>query len=352
MTRNPQCLVIGDTHFNNSYPGYLEAQLKSCFDMVNKIKPKYVVFLGDIYHHRKPSPEVIVGVDRMFRKLSLIPGVTKMFILRGNHDSANRSDDGLTVLTTLEGNGAKINIIDQTELEEDLNFLFIPHYENEDTILESMTYAKDRDTIVFGHFGFEGCMNSTGFFDFELKKEDFKHRTILGHIHAYSRHTNITVLGTPWSTNFGEVDQTHYVGLLTMSDNGLWGDLKLKTPSYSPRHYVATEESLEPMGEDIADPNFFTVLRVIVSNFTEQNYSDLKAECKEKYAAKHVDIKFQPILDKKLSKRLSGYNPNTPIANIDDDIVNKYIEEQSTAIPIEDLKEGLDIIKRYEDNET
>ena len=342
------CMIIGDTHFNNSYPGYLEAQIESCIKMVEKRFPKYIVFLGDIYHHRKPSPEVIVGVDKLFGRLSRVPGVTNIFILRGNHDSANRSDDGLTVLSTLEGKG-KVKVIDQAKLFYELNFLFIPHYESEDSVKDHLTKVKDRNTIVFGHFGFEGCMNSTGFFDFDLKKEDFNNRTILGHIHAYSKHDNITILGTPWSTNFGECDGTHYIGMLERLPNGSWGELELEQPDYSPRHYVVAESSIEPMGDDISDPKFFTILRVVVSNFTEQNYSDLKKICKENYGAKYVDIKFQPVLDKKLSSRLSGYNPNTPVANIDDDIVEKYIEEQSTSIPIEELREGLKIINSYED---
>lgn len=344
-------MVIGDTHFNNSYPGYLESQIESCYKMVSKAKPKYIVFLGDIYHHRKPSPEVIVGVNGLFNRLALVPGLTKIYILRGNHDSANRSDDGLTVLSTLQGPSRKVDLVDQTKFDHDLNFLLIPHYEDEKIIRESLDFAEDENTIVFGHFGFEGCMNSTGFFDFDLQKEDFKNRTILGHIHAYSKHGDITVLGTPWSTNFGECDQIHYTGMLERAEDGSWGDLELQQVEHSPRHYVVQEDSLEPMGDDIADPRFFTILRIVVSNFTEQNYAELKAVCKEKYNAKHVDIKFQPILDKKLSNRLSGYNPNTPVASIDDDIVNKYIEEQSTTIPMEELRDGLDIIKRYEDQD-
>ena len=346
-----KCLVIGDTHFDNKYPGYLQAQVKSCYDIINSVKPTHVVFLGDIFHHRKPNPEVIVETHKLFSKIALIPGLKKAYILRGNHDSANRSDDGLTVLETLDYPSSKATVVTQTLIDDDLKFVLIPHYEDEERIKEELSNAPD-GYVVFGHFGFDGCINSTGFLDFHLNKEDFKNKTILGHIHNYAKHDHITILGTPWTTSFGECDKTSYVGVMETDENGFWGDLTLIQPENTVRHYVVTEDSLEPMKEDIEDSRYFTVLRVVVSNFSSQNYSDIKKDCKENYNAKHVDIKFEPVVDKKLKKRLSGYNPSQPVSNIDDKIVDKYIEEQSTTIPVENIRDGLQIIKRYEDSES
>lgn len=346
-----KCLIIGDTHFDNKYPGYLDAQTDSILRMVKEHKPTHVVFLGDIFHHRKPHPEVVVKTHNLFQKISLSPGLKKSYVLRGNHDSANRSDDGLTSLETLNYPGSKVTVVTQTYKDHDLDFLLIPHYEDQERIKGALADASDSD-IVFGHFGFDGCINSTGFLDFNLGKEHFNNRTFLGHIHKYTDHDHITILGTPWSTSFGECDKTNYVGIIQRPKNKSWGPLKLVKTTNTIRHYAVTEDALEPMKEEIEDPNYFTVLRVIVSNFSTQNYSEIKKTCKENYNAKYVDIKFEPIVDKKLKSRISGYNPNTPISSIDADVVEKYIEEQSTTIPVEDIREALQIIKNYEDSES
>ena len=73
-----KCLVIGDTHYDTKCEGYLENQIESTIRIVEGGKPTHVVFLGDIFHHRKPTPEVTVAVHKMFQKLSLIPSLKLM----------------------------------------------------------------------------------------------------------------------------------------------------------------------------------------------------------------------------------------------------------------------------------
>jgi len=345
---NSKCLIIGDTHFDSPFKGYLDNQVETCLKLIDSSKPKYVVFLGDIYHHRKPHPEVIVKVARLFKKISLTPGLTKVFILRGNHDSANKSDDGLTALETLEWSGSKVSLISQTQFDEDLNFLFIPHYENEATIKESLCYIKDKDTVVFGHFGYQGCMNSGGFMDFGFEKGVFKNRTILGHIHRYKDDGNVLVLGTPWSTNFGECDYDHFTGTITQESPGVWSPLVKKAVEFGPRYYVCPFESLEQMKEEIQDPRYFTILRVLMDKFTEEGSTDTRNNILEEYKVKHVDIKFQPIFDKKLDNRISNFDPNIPVQSIHGDMIRQYLEEQASTIPQEDLEKGLDIISDHE----
>ena len=345
-----KCLIIGDTHFDSPYNGYLESQTVSCLKLIKEHNPKYVIFLGDIFHHRKPHPEVVVAVHKLFQTISLHPGLTRIYVLRGNHDSANKSDDGLTALETLNYPGSRVRLIQQTLLDEEENFLFIPHYENEDTIQESLSYAPNEETIVFGHFGFVGCLNGAGFHDSSLETKVFKNRTILGHIHRYIKEGNVTVLGTPWTTNFGECDYDHFVGVIE-KEKGKWGDLETKKVTFGPRHYAAPLESLESMKEEIKDPDYFTILRVIVDRFSDESTSNLRFDILKKYLVAYVDLKFQPVYDTMLNSRLSNYDPNVPISDIDNDVIEKYIEEQASTIPKEALQEGLDLIKTYEDTE-
>ena len=56
-----KCLIIGDTHYDTKCEGYLENQVESTIKIVEQHKPTHIVFLGDIYHHRKPSQEVAIG---------------------------------------------------------------------------------------------------------------------------------------------------------------------------------------------------------------------------------------------------------------------------------------------------
>jgi DNA repair exonuclease SbcCD nuclease subunit len=62
-------LVIGDTHFDNQFPGYLDAQHQTLEKIVKTSQPDAVIFLGDIFHHRNPDPEVLVKTWHMVKRL-------------------------------------------------------------------------------------------------------------------------------------------------------------------------------------------------------------------------------------------------------------------------------------------
>ena len=346
-----KCLIIGDTHYDTKCNGYLESQLQATIDIIQKQKPKYVVFLGDIFHHRKPTPEVIVGVHKMFKKITTTtPGLCRVYILRGNHDSQNRSDDGLTALEVLVYPGSKICLVQQTYLDSDLNMLFIPHYENDEVIKEHLLSAPNSDTIAFGHFSYSPEHFGLQGFESTLKLSDFPCRTILGHIHRHLVDERVTLLGTPWSTNYGECDYDHYVGVLTQTKNG-WGKLSKIKVDIGPRYYEVPYDSLEPMSEDISDGNYFTMLRVLVDKFTDSPPTILRAAIQEKFKVGHVDLKFKPVYHAELNNRLSNYDPGTPLTTIDGDVIKKYIEEQASTIPTKKLEEGLNLIKKHADTE-
>jgi len=341
-----KCLVIGDTHYDTKCEGYLENQIESTIRIVEGEKPTHVVFLGDIFHHRKPTPEVIVAVHKMFQKLSLIPSLKLMYVLRGNHDSQNRNDDGLTALETLCYPGSKVRLVQQTIVDTDLNFLLIPHYEDDEKIKEHLSRGVDEHTVAFGHFSY--CPEHLGIrgFDSDLKLKDFQCRTILGHIHKYVEDEHVTILGTPWSTNYGEADNEHFVGVMEENSHG-WGPLNKFKVTCGPRFYEAPYDALDAMKDEISDPNYFTLLRVTLDKFSDDPPSLLRADILNKFKVAHVDLRFQPVYDDTLNDRLSGYDPNVPLTVIDADIIKKYIAEQSSTIPHELLENGLDLIKQY-----
>jgi hypothetical protein len=121
--------------------------------------------------------------------------------------------------------------------------------------------------------------------------------------------------------------------------------------NYGVRHYVCPYHSLETMKEEVMNSNYFTVLRVLIDKFSDDTTNDLRTKIKEDYKVGYVDLKFQPILNKKLDNRLSDYAPTEIIDSLSDDIINKYLDEQTSTIPKEVLKKGLDEIKQHEDQE-
>jgi hypothetical protein len=273
-----------------------------------------------------------------------------MYVLRGNHDSQNRNDDGLTALETLCYPGSKVRLVQQTIVDTDLNFLLIPHYEDDEKIKEHLSRGVDEHTVAFGHFSY--CPEHLGIrgFDSDLKLKDFQCRTILGHIHKYVEDEHVTILGTPWSTNYGEADNEHFVGVMEENSHG-WGPLNKFKVTCGPRFYEAPYDALDAMKDEISDPNYFTLLRVTLDKFSDDPPSLLRADILNKFKVAHVDLRFQPVYDDTLNDRLSGYDPNVPLTVIDADIIKKYIAEQSSTIPHELLENGLDLIKQYADNE-
>jgi response regulator of citrate/malate metabolism len=105
------------------------------------------------------------------------------------------------------------------------------------------------------------------------------------------------------------------------------------------------------MKEEIMDPNYFTVLRVLLDKFSDDTTNDLRTKIKEEYKVGYVDLKFQPILNKKLNNRLSDYAPTTNIDSLSEEVIEKYLDEQTSTLPKEVLKAGLEEIKLHEDKE-
>jgi predicted phosphodiesterase len=346
-------LVIGDTHYHNEIKGYLDAQLAATWRIINSSKPQAVIFLGDIFHYRSPDVKTLVQVRNFFvNKLQQVPGLSKVIILRGNHDSANKSDDGLTALETFIGAPSKVRLIQHTTDDVDLKFGFIPHYEDEGLTKASLDQLGNNNDIIFGHFGYDGAINLGGcYFNFSLKKSELLSKTILGHIHQYKKDDNIIILGTPWSTNHGESDYPHFIGELERID-GKWSDLKLIELNYGVRYITVPFQSLEGMKDEIANPEYFTILRVLLDKFSDETSSDLRNKILKEYKVGYVELKFQPILNKKLNNRLSDYAPTTKIESLDSEILERYLEEQASNIPKDVLRAGLDEIKLYEDSES
>ena len=338
-------LVIGDLHFDNKPAGMLEAQ-KAAILKICKENPKCdkVIFLGDLMMHRNPRPTVLLALKELIDEVCKDKEV---FILRGNHDSVTKADDGVTALTLLErpktqemlpnpkNRRNRVNVITQTWYDHRHKWAFIPHYEDEQKIKDDLNNTPAGYT-VFGHFGYNGVLNSAGDADFSLSISDFKNPTILGHIHEEGRNGNVTVLGTPYSTNFGEAGKDCFYGIL--DENGLD-----KIPSvFGPRHLVMEYDNVEDNLDWIADddPARYTLLRIYINTIDADQ--DKIARLTNALEVGSIEVKYKPLINEKEEHQIYDYQ-HTDTA-ITDELLEHYINSSDTSINKTDLLEGLRII--------
>ena len=338
-------LVIGDLHFDNKPSGMLDAQKAAIIKICNE-NPKCdnVIFLGDLMMHRNPRPTVLLALKEMLDEVSK---TKEVFILRGNHDSVSKADDGVTALSLFEkpqtqqllphprNRSNSIHVVTQTWYNDRYKWAFIPHYDDEQKIKNDLSEIPKGYT-VFGHFGYNGVLNSAGDADFSLSLSDFKNPTILGHIHKEGRNGNVTVLGTPYSTNFGEAGKDCFYGVL--DETGLD-----KVPSlWGPRHlvveYDSVEDNLDWINQD-QNPEDYTLLRINISTIDEDQ--DRIADLCDKLCVGSLEVKYKPLLDEKDEFETDGRTFTTAL---NDELIDFYINSSKTKINKEDLLSGLNLI--------
>lgn len=330
-------LIIGDLHLDNKIPGALEAQIDSVMDIIihHGSNVDRIVFLGDVFMMRRPKPSVLLGFKKLLSKIDSLYSFEnsriEVFILRGNHDSENKNDDGVTALSLFNTSKVDLNIITQAESCEGISF--IPHYEDEEKIREALNECK-KDWTCFGHFGYFGSLNSAGDNDFSLVLSDFKCRTYLGHIHTYKTEGNITVVGTPYTTCFSEAGKDSVI--ILERD----GEPEVIPVTSGPRHLVMKLDDVEGNLDFINDPNYFTYLRILV-NTTDEDKKEISGVI-SLLKIPYYEFKFVPVIYD--IKELSDYDPSTPVFSVTPDLLEEYINHSETLLGKEQLMAGLKTI--------
>jgi hypothetical protein len=124
--------------------------------------------------------------------------------------------------------------------------------------------------------------------------------------------------------------------------------VELKEIDFGIRHYSIQYEALESNKKEISNPNFMTILRVLVSKFDPDgvlsNPVNLRKKILSEYGVSYVDIKFQPIITDKWDRQ-SSYIPGEALSEINDKVISQYLEENKTSIPNEDLMAAFNEIK-------
>jgi len=336
-------LVIGDLHLENKIPGLLEAQCK-CVEKIKQDSPaKTIILLGDVFNNRRPKPSVTLRAKELVNTL-LIPNNSHaapndVHIIRGNHDSENKNDDGVTAISLLIEPEPLSGSVVQTTIRG--SSIFIPHYEDENKIREDLKNVK-KGQRVFGHFGYFGSLNSAGDNDFSLVLSDFTNRTYLGHIHTYKQEGNVTLVGTPYTTSFTEAGKDSYVVLV--GDDGE-EDEKILI-DHGPRHLIIEIDNILDNLEFINDPKYFTLLRVVIPTANDER-EDI-GSILNKVKVGYVEVKYKPVIYD--IHQLSTLDPDNPVIEVSDSLVEEYINHSETLLPKEDLMSGLQIINENKQN--
>jgi len=300
-------LVIGDTHFHDSNKWLRRSQIEAISNLYINNLVDNVIFLGDVFDKRKPSPECIIDVKTFFDSVSV-----PTYLIRGNHDSSNKSDDGSTILSVLHRTG-KVTVINKWARLGP--YVLLSHLENEENLKELLADDWPDDTIMFGHFGFDGALNNAGDADCSVSPEDFRYPTILGHIHQHRWHDNILVLGTPYDTCFHDHGDKFYA----IIENG---DITVHPHEAGPKFLTLTPATLSQANlyEE------YTSVRLMLdrNDVATYNTNDLKKLYPE---VKHWDIKYTMNYDE---EQLSTYQGGE-LFSINDQIIEDYLEEANTS---------------------
>tara|TARA_Y100000310_G_scaffold120174_1_gene118900 strand:+ start:20699 stop:21712 length:1014 start_codon:yes stop_codon:yes gene_type:complete len=331
-------VILTDLHLRSDYmPGYLETQLSTLRELVNREPPDSVVINGDIFHRRNPKGEELLA----FRKLLESLDTNKIYVNRGNHDTVKKDGSSDTTLSLYGDIAHIISEYEQIDLGG-VTFDFIPHFEDESHIIKCL---KKTQNPMFGHFGFDGCV-SHGHYSYEsdVKQHHFGDRLVfLGHIHSPQRYDdNILVLGTQYSTSFGEPNSQKYLHELLIENGEV--EIVREPINFGIRHIVCSVSSLEKASTKYDFESFFIILRLKLDKLDEGCERELADEILAKYHVNHLEIAFSDVLPKYDSSHVDYES----ILRIDDKVIEEYIDNATTIFSKKELLRALDDIKTYE----
>ena len=336
-------LLLTDLHFTTTPRGLLDAQKKCVLDIIKQEKPQEVIILGDVFMKRRPSARVLLAVKEIVdylkrKKVNLI-------ILRGNHDSASKADDGITSLSLYNYHA---DVITEHTVDHMWKRVYIPHYENEENIIRYLREAPKGYTI-FGHFGYFGCLNSVGDADFGLSLSEFHNRTFLGHIHNFNQRysetsDSVTFLGTSYTTNFSEAGKSNYYAVLEdgpvcSGQSGETNEVSFKEATSGPKHIILDHDNLDD--SELIEDNFFKIVRVYVSKLSDGGNHLIAKEYLDKYPIDCLEIKYKPVFD---GDEENFYNPKEKLFCLSHKMLTDYVTNSATTIEKDYILSGLDII--------
>ena len=337
MSKPAKVVILTDLHLRADYfPGFLDAQVETLLHLANRKPCSHVVINGDVFERRNPRSEELLAFGYLLDNIKC----KNIIVNRGNHDTLRKDGTSDTILSLFS---EKARIVKDTETIRlgDINFDFIPHYEDEDRIIADL---KKNKNPVFGHFGFDGCV-SNGHFALEarVKRWHFKKKpwAFLGHIHKPKIYDNrIHVLGTQYSNTFGEANALKFLHTLVIAKDKSVKVVR-KPIDIGIRHVTGTIDELAKLNKKFKFNQFFTILRLSIDRLDEYVERQLHDKITQDYEIAYLDIAFEDILPKFLSE----YTPDTKIFTLDDGVINDYLDSKDSIFSKDELLSALKLIK-------
>jgi len=345
MSRQKRIVVLTDLHIRcDYYHGYLEAQIDTLTRLVNSKPTDIVIINGDIFHKRNPKGQELLAFQTLLDGFKC----SEIIINRGNHDTVRKGDSTETTLSLFRDK-AQICVDRERVHIAGQDFHIIPHFEDDEKLIEYLKEASSEKANVFGHFGFDGCVSNGAYaYDSYIKKSHVRPNkdgfAFLGHIHVPKVYNeNIYLLGTQYTTCFGEANRTLYCHDIVIDKSGMKVN---RTPiEFGIKHFQCHLEELPQLSKKFNFKNFYSLLRLKLDHMDGGVEEELKNNIFSKYDINQLEIVFEDILP----KFGSGHVPHARITTIDDDLIDKYITESDSIFSRSELLDGLNRVRSYED---
>jgi len=216
-------LLIGDLHYKKSNKDETDEFEKSILEYLEQNQNfEKIIVLGDILDtHEKINISPLIRATKFLIRLS---SYSITYVLVGNHDRPN----GEVFLTEehslypLKFTAYDIEIIDKVYIEDDL--IFVPYVEP-GRFMEALGTKKifkeelenGKYKYIFAHQEFFGAQMGGLISQMGDKWNKNYPRIISGHIHDYQVLDNITYIGTPYQTGYGDNPNK---GIYILDQNG------------------------------------------------------------------------------------------------------------------------------------
>lgn len=265
-------LLCGDEH-------HTEKTLERSNQLYNLLESKGrdVIHLGDIFHTKEKLSSKALNL--LFKRLS--ESKLNHLLIVGNHDwhSLECTEHSLEIFKSLDN----LTIVDKPTLIQvnGVNATVMPYYHDLAQFAYDLTKtASWGSKLLFLHQGLTGFDYGNGFIaehDLDINTLKGYEKVYLGHFHKYQQKKNSTFLGTPYSNDFGESNQTKYLGILRK-------DLSLDLIETDfPRHMTltvnASEQKQLPFNSQVTYDYYRVILTGIkedIESFPKENYPGVK----------------------------------------------------------------------------
>ncbi len=288
-------LHIGKKIMNISMKEEQRDVLNKILEIVRTDKPDAVLIAGDVYDKPTPSDEAVEMLDDFLYELSKTD--SKIFIIAGNHDSAERvaflnrivSDSGIHIAPVYRGDVKPVTLTDEYGPVNiymlpfikplHVRYAFSDEAENIKThtdavglAIEKMNIDKAQRNVLLSHQYVTGASTTDsemigGLDNVEVSAYEGFDYVALGHIHRpqdIPASNHIRYCGTPLKYSFSEANDEKSV---TMIELGQKGDVEISTiPLPAIRDFIRVENDFETIRREFESAPTDDYVEVTLTN--------------------------------------------------------------------------------------